>query len=270
VSQSIRVHGPLTPTMSSVLAKATQLNLKVEICDKRRLYIDGRPCQAIKSKWYENFPGCTAMNMYMPRTEFADFLLYVPEGQDTVYVVPRGKIAHDTAWAESALEPYKEAWHLLKETAPALFERKTIALSHQLQKIIAAAEKHNLPFALIPTKRGELRTDYRTCARRRIVIRDKRCAIFTANMLSQDSRLWNAALFTAPKDDWAEFLLYILGDDVYVLPRHQIPNDTTLSLDSSRIYDYKNSWCVLEGVDPTSWKEMKEYRERTKTKEESR
>ena len=49
------------------------------------------------------------MTMYMPRNAFADFLLYVPDGQDTVYVIPRGKIAHDTAWAAAALEPYKEA-----------------------------------------------------------------------------------------------------------------------------------------------------------------
>jgi hypothetical protein len=46
----------------------------------------------------------------------------VPEGQDTVYVVPRGKIANDTGWSESALEPYKDAFHLLKETDPLLFE----------------------------------------------------------------------------------------------------------------------------------------------------
>jgi hypothetical protein len=97
----------MTSLISVVVSKVEPLNLKVELRDKRTLYIDGRPCQAIKSKWYENFPGCKAMSMYMPRNQFADFLLYVPEGQDIVYVVPRGKIAHDTAWAASALEPYK-------------------------------------------------------------------------------------------------------------------------------------------------------------------
>ena len=97
------------------------------------------------------------MTMYMPRGSFADFLLYVAEGEDAVYVVPRGKIAHDTAGAESALEPYKEAWHLLTETAPALFARKAEALSGQLRRIIAEAEKHNFPYELIRPKRGELR-----------------------------------------------------------------------------------------------------------------
>jgi hypothetical protein len=200
--------------------------------------------------------------MYMPRNEFADFLLYAPEGEDTVYVVPRGKIAHDTSWAESALEPYKEAWHLLKETAPLLFERKVEVLSKQLRTIVAAAEKYNLRYELVRSKRAALKNDYRMYAQRRILINGKRCTIFTANMLPESSHPWDTAFFPAPKDEWAEILLYILGDDVYVLPRNHMPHDTTLDLQSGRIYDYKNSWCVLEGVNPTSFREMAEYRKR--------
>ncbi len=238
----------MTPAMSVVLSKTENLKLKTELRDKWTLYIDGRPCQAIKSKWYENFPGCLAMTMYMPRNEFADFLLYVPEGKDTVYVVPRGKIAHDTSWAESALEPYKEAWHLLKEITPLLFERKVAVLSRQLRTIIAAAEKRNLRYELVRSKRAAVRNDYRIYAQRRILINGKRCTIFTANMLPESSHPWDTAFFPAPKDNWSEILLYILGDDVYVLPSNHMPHDTTLDLQNSRIYDYKNSWSVLEGV----------------------
>jgi hypothetical protein len=68
------------PPLAVVLSKAASLNLKTERHDGRSVYIDGTPCQAIKSKWYENFPGCRAMSLYMPRNEFADFLLYVPDG----------------------------------------------------------------------------------------------------------------------------------------------------------------------------------------------
>jgi hypothetical protein len=68
----------------------------------------------------------------------------------------------------------------------------------------------------------------------------------------------------AGRSTMAEFLLHILDDDVYVFPAsHFLTHDTTtLSLNSSRVFDYKNAWCVLEGVDPTSWKEMREYRKR--------
>jgi len=43
----------MTSPISVVVAKVEPLNLKIELCDKRTLYIGGRPCQAIKSKWYE-------------------------------------------------------------------------------------------------------------------------------------------------------------------------------------------------------------------------
>jgi hypothetical protein len=240
----------MSPEMSTVLARVSELGIKIELRDKRTVYLDGRPCQTIKSKWYENFPNCRAMSLYMPRQGFADFLLYVPEGHNTVYVVPRGKIAHDTAWAESGLEPYKEAWQLLKETTPLLFERKIEPLSIQLRKIIAEADKHNLKYELICTKRSKRKNDYRNYMQRRILIQDKRCAIFTASLLPESTHMWPTAIFKAAKDRWSEISLYILGDDVYVVPRSQITHDTTIDLESSRIYDYKNSWCVLSAMRP--------------------
>jgi hypothetical protein len=147
------------------------------------------------------------MSLYMPRHGFADFLRYVADGQGTVYVVPRGMIKHDTAWAEVALEPYREAWHLLKETTASLFERKMEPLSIQLRKIIAEAGKHNLSHQLIRSKRSELKNDYRTFMQRRILIQDKRCAIFTAKLLPGSSHPWPTAIFKTSSDDWAEVLL---------------------------------------------------------------
>jgi hypothetical protein len=202
------------------------------------------------------------MTLYMPRGEFADFLLYVPQGPDIVYVVPRGQIAHDTAWSESALEPYKEAWHLLKETTPLLFDRKVESFSGQLRKVIAEAEKRELPYELIPAKRRNSRWDYRRYMQRRILIKGKRCAIYTASLLPDRNQAWDGTVFRTPKEDWAEVLLYIVDEDVYVVPREQMPHETSLSLDSTRIFDYRNSWCVLDGVDPTSWQQMREYRRR--------
>ena len=238
--------------MSVVLAKASELEIKIELRDKRTVYLDRRPCQAIQSRWYENFPNCRAMSLYMPRHGFADFLLYVATGYSSVYVVPRGVIEHDTAWAEVALEPYKEAWHLLRETTAILFERKMVSLSIQLRRIISEAGKHNLSHELIRSKRGERKNDYRTFMQRRILIQNKRCAIFTAKLLPESSHPWPTAIFKTPSDEWPEILLYILGDDVYVVPRSQMPHETTLDLESGRIYDYRNSWCVLDGVDPTT------------------
>jgi hypothetical protein len=248
-----------SPAMTAVLARALELEIKIELRDKRTVYLDGRPCQAIQAKWHKNIRHWRGMSMYMPRHGFADFLLYVADGQKAVYVVPRGVIKHDTVWAEDALESYKEAWHLLKETTASLFERKMESLSIQLRTIITEVQKNNLSHELIPTKRSEHRNDYRTVMQRRILIQNKRCAIYTAKLLPESSHLWPTAMFKTPKDDWAEVLLYILGDDVFVVPRSKMPYDTTLDLQSSRIYDYRNSWCVLDGVDSTSPKSMAQW-----------
>src|ERR1051326_4017024 len=180
----------------------------------------------------------------------------------SMYVVPRGKIAHDTTWAMSALEPYKGAWHWLKEFAPLLFERKVEALSKQLRTVIEGAAKRKLPYELIPSKRGVSKRDYRTFAQRRIIIKGKRCAIFTASLIPDRDQAWDGAVFKTPKGNWPEVLLYMVDEDIYVVPRDRMPQETSLSLDSSRIYDYRNSWCVLDGVDPTSWAKMREYRRR--------
>src|SRR5262249_29518640 len=140
----------MSPELNKIaIKKASERNLQTTVCDRRTAYVDSRTCQAIPAKWFENYPGCRAMRMYMPRSEFADFLLYVPEGQDTVYVIPRGKISYDTNWSEPALEPYKEAWHLLKKMEPALFERKSEAVSKLPQRVIEEAERRGLPYELI-------------------------------------------------------------------------------------------------------------------------
>ena len=94
------------------------------------------------------------------------------------------------------------------------------------------------------------------------MINGKRCVIFTANLLPKSSHPWPTALFKAPKGDWADFLLYILNDDVYVFPKGKFTQNSAMALSAGYIYDYKNSWCVLEGVDPTSSKQMDEYRKR--------
>lgn len=231
--------------MSIVLSKASELHFKIDIRDKRTVYLDGRPCQVIKAKWFENFPNCKAMSMYMPRTGFADFLLYVTD-QGAVYVMPRGKISHDTGWSELSLEPYKEAWHLLKETDPRLFERKMEPLSGQLRTIMAAAEQRNLSYELVRSKRGEQKNDYRTHRQRRILVDGRRCAVFTAKLLPEESHPWPTGLFKTSHDPWVEFFLYILNDDIYVVPRSHMPYETTLDLES-RIFDYKNNWGVLKG-----------------------
>jgi hypothetical protein len=73
------------------------------------------------------------------------------------------------------------------------------------------------------------------------LIKEKRCAIYTATLLPDRDQVWDGAVFKVPKDDWAEVLLYIIDEDIYVVPREQMPHYTSLSLDSRQIYDYRNA-----------------------------
>jgi hypothetical protein len=88
--------------------------------------------------------------------------------------------------------------------------------------------------------------------------------LFTVALFSSsEDHAWDAAVFKTTRDVWPEIFLYILDhEDIYVVPTAQVPHTSGLSLDSSRIYDFKNAWCVLDGVDPTSYKAMQEYKRR--------
>jgi hypothetical protein len=260
-----------TPALSVVLAKAAERKLKVEVSDRRSAYIDGRPCQVIRTSWFKSYPFCYAMTIYMPRNEFADFLIYVPypgalpDGLDPVYIVPRAKIMYDSTWTEDALEPYKNAWRLLKETSPALFKRGAVVLSPQLRRVIEVANKRGLPYELIPLKGERAKRDYRNYKQRRILIAGRRCAIFTVTLFASNSDgVLNAGIFKTTRDEWPEIFLYIFDDDIYVVPRERIPHTSALSLfgSRSRIYEYRNAWCVLSGVDPASSEQIAEYERR--------
>jgi hypothetical protein len=119
--------------------------------------------------------------MYLPRTTFADFLLYVPRQTDDVFIIPRGLLSYDTGWALVSLQPYLHAWKLLKETSPQLFKRKFLPISPQLQRVIDLAKDLELDFELIHTKKGAKRAQFRLFSQRQIIIHGKRCTIYTAS-----------------------------------------------------------------------------------------
>src|SRR5260370_30905211 len=158
-------------SIDAVIKQATKRGLPVSEVDERTLYVGARPCQVISSKWFcSGSAEHPAMTMYLPRIEFADFLLYVPGGTEDVYVIPRGMMAYDTSWSEPALKPYLQAWSLLENKTPKWFERNFIAISPLLQRVIDQAKERGLTFELVPNKRSKTRIDYRSVSQRRIII----------------------------------------------------------------------------------------------------
>lgn len=98
-------------SLATVIKHAEARGLHVSRVDDRTLYVDGRPCQVIPAVWYHSFSIKNwAMSMYLPRTTFADFLLYVPRQTDDVFIIPRGLLSYDTGGALVSLQPYLHAW----------------------------------------------------------------------------------------------------------------------------------------------------------------
>jgi hypothetical protein len=234
--------------MAVVLAHAEKLGIDSDMVDERSLFLNGRPCQVIPATWFNNsiYPQCTAMTLYMPRTEFADFLLYVPHESDDVFVIPRGLLEYDTTWSEQTLTAYRNAWQLLQETSPKLFVRRFAHLSPPLRRVISALEVRNIPYKLVRSKKGNERTQGRIYRQRRLLVNRRRCAIFTPKYIERTTTYSPVVIFKTANDDWTEFMLYLLDEDFYVVPREQLPYTTTLTLSSSRIRDCKNNWDVLK------------------------
>jgi len=217
------------------------------------LHIAGRPCQVSRTSLIhtsQEYVEATSLPIYLPRTSFADFVIYVPMNVDSTdfYVVPRGALSKDTCLTLASLEQYKNAWHLLSQVSLDMMMRRNNQLSWQLQSVILSAESRGLQFELIrAAKAKRRRTNFRTYLQRRIIIEQKRCAIYSASEVTgTKATKCRVVVVKAPRDDWADFQLYLTKLGVtYVVPRGHIRKTTTLSLNSPDLMPYENAWDLL-------------------------
>jgi len=228
-----------------------------KVPDPRLLHIAGKPCQVIKTVHESSSPEYSyakSLRLYLPRTRFADFLIYVAVDMvpPTFYIIPRGILSKDTGRTEKSLEEYRNAWSLLTEAiSPTLTERKFEAICSQLKSVMNAAQKAGLEVELIRTEKGKRRNDYRSVYQRRVLVSGKQCAIYSAVRVNKDLELnqYSIVILTASRDSWPEFCLYLTEDDaVYVIPRGTITHTTTLSLNSPDLRPYRNAWDLLQGA----------------------
>lgn len=132
------------------------INSKQHTFDRRLLLIEGRRCQVIPSRLghpSEEYPDAEYLSLYLPRGEWPDYLIYVLSGIESAFwIVPRGKMSKDTGRTPQSMEPYREAWDLLRQgldESPKQFE----VLNWQLEAVKASAQEAGLQIELIPTKK---------------------------------------------------------------------------------------------------------------------
>jgi hypothetical protein len=114
--------------------------------------------------------------------------------------------------------------------------------------VILAAESRGLQFEMIRTAKGKSRkTNFRTFHQRRIIIEGKRCAIYSASeVIGTKTKECRVIAVKAPRDDWADFRVYLTKFGVtYVVPRGHIRKTTTLSLNSPVLIPFENAWDLL-------------------------
>jgi len=253
-----------TSPIDAVTAQAASRDLCVErlagarknTLDPRLLYVEKKPCQVIRTAHDNTSPAyfyAKSLRLYLPRPNFADFLIYVVMDSvpPSVYIIPRGVLSQDTYRTLKSLEEYRNAWGFLATSgSPQLTERRFTSISPQLQYAMGAAQCAGLEVELIRTERGKRRSDYRSFFQRRLLIAGRKCAVYSASKINKELDLneHSVVVLRAPTDSWAEFQLYLVEDGaVYVIPRGSIAVTTTLSLSSLGLRPYRNAWGQLRG-----------------------
>jgi hypothetical protein len=242
-----------------------------KVLDARLLAVEGRLCQIIRTREVidSHYPNAVYAPLYLPRTKFADFLIYVAfpsSSPPRFYVVPRGAMTKDTAWSLESLEQYRDAWQVFKQPiTTGQTERRFTILNWQLQTIIDAAKQASLEVTLIGLKK---RTPWPTFVQRRAIVDGRKCAVYSCTRLSPDPTVprYNFVFLRTPTNKWAEFQLCIVKDgpseyQIYVIPRGAIQEQTTASLDNPDLQSYKSNWKLLsapptdlESIAPIEWR----------------
>jgi hypothetical protein len=238
---------------NAVIAEARSRDLLVSFGDApsevpwKYLHIAGRPCQVSRTSLIhtsQEYVEATSLPIYLPRTSFADFVIYVPMNVDSTdfYVVPRGALSKDTCLTLASLEQHKNAWHLLSQVSVDMRCEITGELAATVGDL--GCESRGLQFEMIRTAKGKRRqTNFRTFHQRRIIIEGNRCAIYSASeVIGTKVTKYRVVVVTAPRDDWADFQLYLTKLGVtYVVSRGHIRKTTTLSLNSPDLMPYENA-----------------------------
>jgi hypothetical protein len=268
-----------------VVAEASVHGLRVErisvsskrnIFDKRRLLIEGKRCQVIPSPISHpsaEYPHAEYFPLYLPRTEWPDFLIYLSlnEIHPVFRIIPRAEMSKDTGWAPETLERYREAWNLLSQQPPESPKRFE-TISWQLETIRSLAQNVGLEVEFIKTKKHRGGRRWPPVIKRRVLIAGKKCAVFSATRINKNPEKiqYNYVIFKVPDEEWSDFQLYVVrcvGEPcyVFVIPRGRIEATTSASLDHSELARYKNAWGLLTAtseslavIPPIVWQEPTE------------
>jgi len=224
-----------------------------------RVVIEGRACQVIPARVFKpnrDYPKAQSIQLYLPRTNWPDFLLYVVKPnvdaeKRLFYIVPRGELSADTVRSLSSVEQFKSAWHLLRtDLSRERFARHFKEFSSQLKAVQGAAKNNGLSVSFLK-RRGWSRLP--NVRQHRIFIEGRRCQVMAAPRCSAKpaNPFWDVVRMAMPKDPWGDYVVYVVdskeknANHVFVVPRRDIQKTTTRSLSSEWLNHYYEAWHLL-------------------------
>jgi hypothetical protein len=245
----------LRSLLASVVKEASAHGLKCEELPvggpgtrqfRRRLLIEGRKCQLILSKVQHVRGSTSVLAIYpapLPRTQWADFLLYVIRddghpGNVSFFVVPRGDTVKRTTVcsADNWFFQYKDAWSLLTESLSGeRFERNTELFNWKMSFTMNRAKSLGFDVKLADNNRkGHLQN--------RLLINGRKCQLIALARKHSDY-----IAFQVPKQDWAEFLIFLNAENLptFIFPRERIHRTISTSLRAGWLSGYQDNWELL-------------------------
>lgn len=95
--------------------------------DGRSLLIEEKHCQIIRTSYHvsnPSFPEAVSIHLYLPRTDWPDFLIYVlrqTAGPLEYYVLPRGVLSKKQRYAQVHYKSIEMPGHCLHNHSPLIF-----------------------------------------------------------------------------------------------------------------------------------------------------
>jgi hypothetical protein len=214
--------------------------------------IAGYACQIVPLRLYLTGKNSDLVlhSLYLPRSHWPDFIIYAFASQKETsqfFIVPRGEISKETGVCalDSWLFKYENAWTLLSPGIErARLDRRFDDTPWKLQVVIRKAKALGLDVRLIGTKRLASRH-----IKDRLLINSCKCQAITAGVLTSKDHTTPIINLYAPKDSWADFLIFVVLDTVehvFIVPRSKITRRTTTTLTSKWLAEYADNWDAVK------------------------
>lgn len=211
--------------------------------------IEGKRCQIVRTYYRATNPSLPKdvyIGLYLPRREWADFVIYVVRRIEPMefYIVPRGALSKDTALSSQTLDRYRDAWYVLSgKVSPGKLKRRFTIVSPKLKAVKKAAKQAGLKLRLI--RPSKVRRRWPVYIQTHVRIEGRLCSLHSFSRIKVSS---GCVFFRRPKSTRAEFHLYMLPDSdgpVWIFPFGAIQANNSISLGNEKLKAYENNWSLL-------------------------